>query len=194
VKPVLVLFATREGHTRLIAEHVGSILRAKQLSPEVICAKDAPRDLELDSYSAAVLAASVHLGRFEREFVELVRKHASELERLPTAFISVSMAEATVEDAEASDERRRAAEGEVKQTIERFFRETGWRPEKIEAVAGALVYTEYGVVTRLIMKHIAKGAGLSTDTSRDHDFTDWNALARFSEEFADEVRGTSKGV
>ncbi len=194
MKPVLVLFATREGHTRLIAEHVSSILQAKGLSAQVICAKEAPRDLDLGRYSAAILAASVHLGKFEPEFVELVEKHRAKLEQIPAAFIAVSMAEATVEDVHASDERRRGAEGEVKQTIERFCQATGWHPEKIKAVAGALLYTQYGVVTRLVMKFIAKSAGAPTDTSRDHDFTDWKALARFTEAFASGERSRPRSA
>lgn len=40
----------------------------------------------------------------------------------------------------------------------------------------------------------ARYPGVSTDTSRDHDVTDWSALARFTEEFADEVREASKGA
>jgi menaquinone-dependent protoporphyrinogen oxidase len=189
MNPVLVLFATREGHTRLVAEHVSTVLQAKGLSTQVICAKEAPRDFDLVSYSAAILAASVHVGKFEPEFVELVRNHRAELEQLPTAFIAVSMAEATAEDVHASNERRLGAEENVKQTIERFCQETGWRPERIKAAAGALLYTQYGVVTRLVMKLIAKSTGAPTDTSRDHDLTDWNALARFAEEFADELAG-----
>jgi menaquinone-dependent protoporphyrinogen oxidase len=43
------------------------------------------------------------------------------------------------------------------------------------------------VLTRLVMRYIAKRAGGPTDTSRDYDFTDWNALARFAGEFADEL-------
>lgn len=33
----------------------------------------------------------------------------------------------------------------------------------------------------LIMKVIAKRRGGETDTSRDHEYTDWEALARFVE-------------
>lgn len=35
---------------------------------------------------------------------------------------------------------------------------------------------------RFVMKRIAKRAAMSTDTSHDHDFTDWKALDRFVEE------------
>jgi menaquinone-dependent protoporphyrinogen oxidase len=34
---------------------------------------------------------------------------------------------------------------------------------------------------------ISKMAGGSTDTSRDHEYTDWKALTRFADEIAAEV-------
>ena len=37
------------------------------------------------------------------------------------------------------------------------------------------------------MQRVARKAGLSTDTTRDHEFTDWNAVERFATEFANLV-------
>jgi menaquinone-dependent protoporphyrinogen oxidase len=50
---------------------------------------------------------------------------------------------------------------------------------------GALVYRQYGFFKRLMMKKIVsdKPGGLSTDTSRDHEYTDWDQVARFAEDF-----------
>jgi menaquinone-dependent protoporphyrinogen oxidase len=38
------------------------------------------------------------------------------------------------------------------------------------------------------MKRIATMAGRDTDTSRDYEYTDWDEVARFAEEFADQVQ------
>jgi menaquinone-dependent protoporphyrinogen oxidase len=187
MKPILILFATREGHTRLIAEYVASVLSERKIPARLICAKDVPPDLQLDDYSAALLAASVHVGKHEPELIRVVKQHRAELERLPTAFISVSLAEATVEDVDAPNERRLGAEENVQQTIESFCRESGWRPQRLEPVAGALLYTQYDVITRLVMRFIAGRMGRATDTSRDHDFTNWKALREFTEEFVDDL-------
>ena len=32
MKPVLIVYATREGHTRLIAEHIAEVLKARQIA------------------------------------------------------------------------------------------------------------------------------------------------------------------
>ncbi len=186
MKSVLILYATREGHTQLIANHIALTLGARKLPTVVMCAKDAA-ELEVGAYSAAVLAASVHVGKHEPELVDFVIRHRAELERLPSAFISVSMAEAGAENLEASNQSRLEAAENVQHTIDRFCEQTGWHPERIKPVAGALLYTQYGALTRLVMKFIARRAGGPTDTSRDYDFTDWKALARFAEEFADEL-------
>ena len=54
-------------------------------------------------------------------------------------------------------------------------------------IAGALKYTEYDFFKRLIMKMISKREGRSTDTSRDYEYTDWNAVTKFVTDFADKV-------
>jgi menaquinone-dependent protoporphyrinogen oxidase len=46
------------------------------------------------------------------------------------------------------------------------------------------MYSKYNWFIRFVMKRIARRAGASTDTSRDHEFTDWVALDRFVNEFA----------
>jgi menaquinone-dependent protoporphyrinogen oxidase len=63
--------------------------------------------------------------------------------------------------------------------IDVFVTETGWRPVRSLPVAGALAYSRYNVFIKFVMKRIARKAGAPTDTSRDYEFTDWAALARF---------------
>ncbi len=63
--------------------------------------------------------------------------------------------------------------------IRRFVDLTGWRPNEVKEVAGALKYTQYGWLKRMAMRYIAGRAEGSTDTSRDHRYTDWEDLRRF---------------
>ena len=64
-----------------------------------------------------------------------------------------------------------------------FVQETGWQPGKVGKFAGALVYRRYGRVKRWLMKLVVKRAGGDTDTSRDYEYTDWDAVTRFTEDF-----------
>jgi len=50
--------------------------------------------------------------------------------------------------------------------------------------AGALRYTQYGFVKRHLIKKISKDkASADLDTSRDYEYTDWNDVRHFAEEF-----------
>jgi menaquinone-dependent protoporphyrinogen oxidase len=183
MKPILILYATREGHTHRIADHLSEILRAQHLPVEVQDAKDLSEPFEPSRYSAAILAASIHLAHHEKEMVAFVKQYRGALERLPAAFLSVSLSEAGVENLSASPEMRAKSAADVLRMLNTFFDETGWHPMHACPIAGALLYSEYGLILRWLMKRIARQAGASTDTSRDHVFTDWESLDRFVSDF-----------
>src|SRR5262249_28673948 len=105
MKPIGVFYATREGHTGRIAEHVAARLRRQGLEANVRNLHDRGAYINLSEYAAVVLAASVHAGMHESEMVKFVRSHAVQLEQRPTAFLSVSLSEA---GAERSTQRRRS--------------------------------------------------------------------------------------
>lgn len=167
-----------------MAEHLEERLRAMGREVEILDVNLLPEGFSPDRYAGAVLAASVHIGKHEREMVDFVRRHREALERIPTAFLSVSLSEAGAEDPDAPEERRRQAREDVERMVAQFFERTGWRADLVQPVAGALLYRKYGFFLRFVMKRIAKSAGGSTDTSRDHEYTDWAALDRFAEAFA----------
>jgi menaquinone-dependent protoporphyrinogen oxidase len=76
---------------------------------------------------------------------------------------------------------------ELDAIVHRFLDPIGWQPTIIKPVAGALLYTKYNIFMRWIMKRIARKAGGDTDTSRDYDYTDWNDLRMFADEFGRRV-------
>ena len=68
--------------------------------------------------------------------------------------------------------------------VDEFVEATGWTPGRAITCAGALQYREYDFATRLVIRLMMRKGGHPTDTSRDHDFTDWAAVERFAREFA----------
>jgi menaquinone-dependent protoporphyrinogen oxidase len=164
-----VFYATREGHTRKIAERIAADLRLRGALVDLFDVR-ASADPDWTRYSAACLAASVHLGRHEREMVAFAARHRDALVRLDAAFVSVTLSEAGAEDpARSAAERQRAAQ-DAQRMIDGFVKDTGWRPEHALAVAGALAYSKYNFLVRFLMKRIARKAGAPTDTSRDYEF------------------------
>jgi menaquinone-dependent protoporphyrinogen oxidase len=176
-----IFFATREGQTRRIAERIATGVRATGREADVIDLAGHPR-ITWSDYAAACVAASVHVGKHERAAVEFVKRYRAELERVSAAFVSVSLSEAGVENAGRSESERLQSAADVQGMIDAFLRETGWRPARVFPVAGALAYTHYNVLLRFIMKRIARKAGGPTDTTRDHELTDWAAVERFAGE------------
>lgn len=187
MKTIGVLFATREGHTRRIAEHVAADLRVRGLHPEVENLRERAAAINLRDYSGVILAASVHAGEHEAEMVKFVKAHRGALEAIPAAFLSVTLSEAGAERTDATPLEHAQFVAEVEQMIDKFFVETGWHTQRVKPVAGALLYTRYNVLLRFLMKRIARKSGGSTDTSRDHVYTDWQALDQFVDEFALEI-------
>ena len=175
---VLIAYGTSDGHTARIAEYIAQVIRNQghEAYPVDIERSGAP---EPDTYDAVIVGASVHMGKHQNRVRDFVRKNRDTLERLPSAFLSVSLA--------AHEDTDKARE-EVKGYIEKFIRETGWRPSTVGLFPGALLYTRYGFFKRWIMRRIARDKGSpDTDTSRDYVYTNWDNVKRFAEEFLESL-------
>lgn len=187
----VIFYATREGHTRRIAEHVAMELRRRAHEVELYDVNTVSASIDWPPYNWACVAASVHAGHHEPEMIAFVKRHRQALERLGAAFLSVTLSEAGAEDVRAPKERRERAAADAQQMIDVFLQETGWRPERVLPVAGALAYSRYNFLIRFVMKRIARKAGAPTDTSRDYEFTDWSKLDSFIRGLTLAVDGTA---
>lgn len=182
-----VFYATREGHTKKIAERIAADLRQRGALVDLFDVRECP-DPDWSRYTAGCLAASVHIGHHEPEMIAFAARHRETLARLRAAFVSVTLSEAGAEDPKRSEAERRASAQDAQRMIDVFVRDTGWAPDYALPVAGALAYTKYNFLVRFLLKRIARKEGAPTDTSRDYEFTDWSALDRFVDQFAAQSR------
>ncbi len=125
MKPFVVLYATREGHTRRIAEHIEVAIRNRGHSARRLDVREIQEPFDLDRYDGAILAAPVHTGEHEPEMVTFVKRHRDKLEQLTTSFLSVSLSEAGAKDERRSEDERAKAAGNVAGVIAKFLGETG---------------------------------------------------------------------
>lgn len=182
MKPILVIFATREGQACRVAEHVAETLRSQGRTVEVADVATLPEGFSLANYSAAMVTASVHLGRHEAEMLRFVKRHRAELERMPSAFLSVCLAQAGAENEALPPDKREESRRSAQRQIDAFLDACGWHPSLARPVAGALMYRKYNFAVRFMMKHIAHRSGGSTDTSNNHEFTNWTSLDEMASE------------
>lgn len=176
---ILIPYVTGEGQTRKIAEYVAEVVRSRGHEAETVDVKAVP-GTGPGSCDGVILGASIHMGQHDRAAVEYVREHLVSLERVPSAFFSVSLA-------------AHGDEHEAEGYVEEFEKDTGWQPGKVALFSGALPYTRYGFVKRHLMKKIVgdKPGGLGTDITRDYVYTEWDGVRRFAEDFLDQVEAGS---
>jgi len=171
---VLVTYATSEGQTARVARHVADVLSAHGHAAKALPVGEVTQ-AAVSEGDALILGASLHEGSYQRAARDFVRRHQAALNARPSAFFSVSLAAASRDPAERADVDRRIAD---------FCARAGWRPDRAASFAGALRYTRYGWFKRVLMRRIAASEGGATDTSRDHEYTDWDDVTGFAADFA----------
>lgn len=179
---VPVFYATTEGQTARIAEFLAAALRQHGLESEAleVTSPEAER-VDWSRVQGALLGASLHRGRHQSEAASFARAHRVALNARPSAFFSVSLSAASSNPAERE---------EVRALARRFADVAHWRPAEIACLAGALAYTRYGWLKRMIMRRIARKEGGPTDTSQDHELTDWDDVARLAERMAARIEAS----
>lgn len=165
---ILVSYATSEGHTRKVARWVADKIYEVDHSVELLPLAD-EKDIDLDRYDGVVMAGSVHVGHYQPELAEFAGAHAKQLGQMPTLFLSVSLAAA---GHDAEDWRG------LERILSEFTDATTWTPDRVVQVAGAYMPSEYGVLSRFVMRRIIAEKDPEADLDTDHDYTDWSALRR----------------
>ncbi|RZV08048.1 menaquinone-dependent protoporphyrinogen oxidase [Natrinema hispanicum] len=177
---ILVCYGTGEGQTATVADRIVDVLTGRGHDATAIRADDLPSAVDLEAFDAVLVGASVHMGTHQQSVRTFVIEHREQLAARPTGFFQLSMSSAV------ADESRQA---EAAGYVETFLEDTDWHPDRIARFGGALRYSKYGFLKRLVMKRIAKTATGDTDTSRDYEYTDWDEVETFAADFASFVEG-----
>ena len=169
-QPVLIAFVSHDGQTARIAHRIGARLAAGHVAVEVVDLRS--QACSPDGVRAVILGAPVRYGRHSKALRGWVRHHRVALNALPSAFFSVSLVAAST---------RAEDRGTAGDLMAGFLHATGWTPGLTHSFAGALRYRQYNPLLRLVMRRIARRSGGDTDTSFDHDYTDWAAVDAFAD-------------
>lgn len=176
----VILYGTSEGQTEKIATRIVEVLADRGHDATAVDADAWPGDRSVTDFDAVVVGSSIHVGKHQPEIGSIVEANLDALAARPTAFFQVSLSSA-VDD----PDRQAEAAGYV----DDFVETTGWQPDRIGLFGGALRYSKYGFLKRLLLKRIAKEATGDTDTSRDYEYTDWTEVEAFANDVAAFVEG-----
>lgn len=179
---VLILYGSLEGQTKKIAERLAKIIRDKGHQATTQSGEHLPADFSVEYFDTVIIGGSIHMGKYPPYLNKFVVTHRDWLNSVPSAFFTVCMA------VNSANEKSRE---EAKHYGDKFMTQTEWTPGLTQIFAGAVKYTQYNFVTRFIMKMISRKEGGNTDTSRDHEYTDWDSVVRFAGDFM-EGKGQGK--
>ena len=171
---LLVAYTTYDGHTAKIAERIASTLRQANCAVELCDIARSRTDRPPEDYDGVIAGGPLHGGKHHPQLLKFASQNCDALNKQPSAFFSVSLSAAgNVEQ-----------QGDATRCLNEFLDDAGWKPSATAIVAGALLYRKYGFCTRWMMKMIVKRGGTGdTDTSRNHVYTDWDAVDEFAKEF-----------
>lgn len=161
-----VVYASTEGQTQKIARFVCDELIDQGHSVELCRAADAG-DLDPKRFDGMILGASLHIGRYQKEFCGFVKDHSAVLNTLPTLFLAVSLCAAGDNE---KDWR------ELDNSVFRLTDVTGWKPGKVEHVAGAFRFSQYNFCKYWTMRWIEEKKDSSAEPGKDHEYTNWESV------------------
>ena len=175
----MILYSTGEGQTLKIGQYVGFILEhAANLKITYLNANlPLPQNFSCTDYQAIILGSSLRYRRYSDAIGNFTFQHKDCLQRVPSAFYSVSLADI------------KHPSSWVGWLIDQFLKTNEWKPDVIGRFGGALRYTQFqskwerrGMVFGAVM------SGYSTDTSCDHEYTNWGMVDEFAREVLDKLR------
>ena len=173
-KTLAILYATSEGQTKKIADHIADQLHRYNYDVHKLKGKSVFTDFDLKAYEGAIIGVPVHRGEYPGYMKKLIRHYRDELHQMPSAFFSVSLTEAE------EDEMKRQ---EIQQIINRFLSDVDWHPTVIASFAGAVPFSRYGFIKKLIMRSIMRRRVGEVDVSKDYEYTDWVSVDEFVDQF-----------
>jgi menaquinone-dependent protoporphyrinogen oxidase len=168
----LVVYATVEGHTQKIAESIAKRIEDKGTNVRLVPATERIADLKLDDYAGVIFAAPVYQQRHPDEFINLIKAHAEQARHVPTALVSVSISAAFPD-----------GHDDARAYVDRLEQATGWQPQAVHLAAGALRIGGYDFFQEQIIRHVVLKDRAPNLIEGHHDFTDWDALGAFIDDF-----------
>ena len=174
-KTCLIAYATKEGQTAKISARLKEHLLEQEWLVDLVNLAEVG-DSELPEYDLLIFGGSLHAGGLEKELVHFLK--TQNIPQKKAHLFVVALTPAT-KDQELREKGEKEIFEVIKELPINFASET--------LFAGALRYSKYNWLVKMIMKKIAAKAGGDTDTSKDYEYTDWDKVKEYAERVGREI-------
>jgi menaquinone-dependent protoporphyrinogen oxidase len=169
-------YATRDGQSRRIAEHIfGRLVASETLSPPQDVAVTMPAAADLAAASVIVLVAAVRYGKHLPEADRFLATYRSLASPPPLALASVNLT--------ARKPAKTTAAGNA--YLRKIIARHRLAPALAVAFAGRLDYRRYSWLDRQIIRFIMLLTRGPTDPDTDVEYTSWPAVDEFAAHIAE---------
>lgn len=169
----VVLYVSREGQTRRIAEAICAHWQSTGLSAECVALGHPQAAAKMLAARHVLLGASIHYGRLPAEVYNFSAIYRHELLERDAGFFCVNLT------------ARKPGKDvpEASAYIRTFRRRSTWQPRWLAVFAGALRYPQYAWYDRLMIRFIMLITGGPTDPLTEIEYTDWEKVRVFAFDF-----------
>jgi menaquinone-dependent protoporphyrinogen oxidase len=165
----LIAYSSVDGQTLKICRHIQQALEESG-STVVLFEIGGLGACDMAAYNTVVVGASIRYGKHRPDVYRFIETHREVLDRKHSAFFSVNVV-------------ARKAGKDTPQTnpyFRAFSRRTTWKPNVLGVFAGKIDYRMYSFFDRHMIRLIMWMTNGPTDTASSTEFTDWNAVDRFT--------------
>ncbi|MBM5574779.1 menaquinone-dependent protoporphyrinogen IX dehydrogenase [Deefgea sp. CFH1-16] len=162
MNPTLILYASRDGQAKLIAQRVQQHLTQQAVHSELADLKSPPNMAK--NWQAIIVVASIRYGRHHAEVQQFFERNTL---LVPLAIISVSL-------------NARKGDGTPNSYLKKLLAQHHLQPFTAMSVAGRLDYPRYGWFDRLMMRLIMKMTGGPSDGKCCVEYTNWQHVTEFA--------------
>lgn len=185
MSPVLLCYASHDGHTRRIAERMAARVAERGFAVDLIdLAARQPAGGEIAAAAAVAVVAAIRYGHHLPPARTFLTRNRDRLAEKPLATISVNLT--------ARKPEKRTVAGSV--YLRKWLAEAQLEPQLAEAVAGRLDYPSYRWFDRMMIRLIMRITGGPTDPTAVVEYTDWAAVDRIGDEIAGLAEAQASGA
>ena len=173
MKPILILYFTKDGHTKKIATVIKQNIESKKYLVDLLEISMISSDFNFEKYESIILGMPVRYGNINKKVYDFISNNYSKLINKKLYLYMVCLSA-------RKPEKRKI---ENSKYYLKFIQKSKLGFVQAEIFAGVLCYPKYTFFDRMMIRFIMKLTGGETDTTIPYlCYTDWEQVKIFSDE------------